>query len=48
MANLAIGIFLILFAVLGLLSTKIPDFILPLAAGIAGLVVLFGSWKRGP
>lgn len=48
MANFAVGIFLVLFGVLGLVSTKIPDWIIPLSAGVAGLVVLAGSWRRGP
>lgn len=50
MANLAVAIFLILFGVLGLVSTKIPEWVIPLAACIAGLVVLVasGGWWRRP
>lgn len=48
MSNIAIAAFLILFCILGLVSTKVPDWIVPLSAGFAALVVLAGSWKRGP
>lgn len=49
MANLAVAIFLILFGVLGLVSTEIPKWIVPLSAVIAGLVVLVGGgWWRKP
>lgn len=43
-----VGIWLILFGVLSLVSTKIPEWIVPLAAIIVGLVVVAGGWwKRG-
>lgn len=48
MANIAIAIFLILFGVTMLVSTDLPKWIVGLAACIAGLVVLAGSWRRGP
>lgn len=50
MGNIALGIWLLLFCVLGLVSTEIPKWILPLAAGIVGLIVLavgFG-WRKTP
>ncbi len=51
MANLALGIWLLLFCVLGLVSTEIPKWILPLTAGVVGLIILLGGgtwWKRTP
>lgn len=51
MVNLALGLWLILFSVLGLVPTEIPKWILPLTAGIVGVIVLLRGepwWKRGP
>jgi hypothetical protein len=48
MATFAIAIFLLLFGILGLVSTKVPDWVVPLSACIAGLVVAFGAWRKGP
>lgn len=48
--NLAVGLWLILFGVLALVSTEVPKWVLGLTACIAGAVVLVGGgwWKRGP
>lgn len=46
MTNIAIGLFLLLFGVTMLVSTEIPKWVVGLAACIAGLLVLIGSWKR--
>lgn len=44
-----IGIWLIIFGVLSLVSTEIPKWIVPLAAIIVGLIVVAGGWwKRSP
>lgn len=49
MTNTLVGVWLILFGVLGLVSTKIPEFIVPLAAVIVGLIIIAGGfWKRTP
>lgn len=50
MSNLALGIWLILFGVLALVSTEVPKWIIPLSAIVTGLIVLLsgGLWKRGP
>lgn len=50
MTNIALGVFLILFGVMALVSTKVPDWIVPVAAVITGLLVLAGGgwWKRSP
>lgn len=48
MANVASGLFLLLFGVTMLVSTAIPSWVIGLAACIAGLLVLIGSWKRPP
>lgn len=49
-AIVAIAIWLLLFGILGLVSTEIPKWIIPLAALIIGCVVLAlgGWWKKGP
>lgn len=46
--NIAVGLWLILFCVLSLVSTDIPKWVLGLTAGLAGIVVLVGGgwWKR--
>ena len=41
--NSLIGIWLILFGVMALVSTKVPDWIVPVAAVIVGLIVLAGG-----
>ncbi len=50
MANIALAVFLILFAVMHLVSTSIPGWVLGLVAGIAGILLIAGApwWKRGP
>lgn len=49
-SNIAVGLWLILFGILGLVATEIPKWILPFTALAAGAVVLVGGgwWKRGP
>jgi len=48
MANTLVGIWLVLYGALALVSTKVPEWITPVAAVIVGLVVLSGSgwWTR--
>lgn len=48
MANVALGIFLILFGVTMLVSTEIPKWVIGLAAVITGLIVLAGGWWKRP
>lgn len=50
MANILIGIWLIIFGVLALVSTKVPDWIVPVMAVIVGLIVITGGgwWKKSP
>lgn len=48
--NILIALWLILFGVMALVSTKVPDWIVPLAAIFIGVIVAFGAgreiWKR--
>jgi hypothetical protein len=48
--NIAVGLWLLLFGILGLVSTEIPKWIVPLCACAAGAVVLVGGgwWRRTP
>lgn len=50
MGNALVGIWLIVFGAMALLSTKVPDWIVPALAIIVGLIVLAGGgWlKRTP
>jgi len=48
MANIALGIFLLLFGLTMLVSTEIPKWCIGVAAVITGLIVLFASWKLTP
>lgn len=43
----SIGCFLLLFGVLGLVATKVPEWIVPLAAVGAGVVVLVSTATSG-
>lgn len=47
-SNTLIGAWLVLYGALSLVQTKVPDWIVPVAAGIVGLISLAGSdlWKR--
>lgn len=47
MTTLIIGIWLLLFGFLSLVSTEVPRWIVPLAAVIGGLLILGAYWKRG-
>lgn len=48
MTNTLVGIWLILFGVMGLFASKVPDWIVPVSACIVGLIVIAGGgyWKR--
>jgi len=48
MANIALGVFLILFGGTMLVNTSIPPWVIGLVAVITGLIVLAGTgfWKR--
>lgn len=47
MTNTLVGIWLVLFGVLALVSTKVPDWIVPVAACIIGLIVIAGGgWRK--
>lgn len=48
--NIAVGLWLLLFGILGLVSSKIPEWVLPLTALAAGAVVLVGCgwWRKAP
>lgn len=46
MANIALGIWLLLFGILGLVSTEIPKWIIPLGALVTGLIVLGAGWFK--
>lgn len=48
MANVALAVWLLLFGVLGLVSTEIPRWIVPLGAIITGLIIGFGVFRRSP
>lgn len=50
MGHVLVGIWLILFGVMALVSTKVPDWIVPVAAVIVGLIVLAGGgwWTKKP
>ena len=49
MNNTLIGVWLILFGVMALVSTKVPDWIVPVAACIVGLIIIAGgSWFKKP
>lgn len=48
MANTFIGVWLILFGIMALVPTKVPDWIVPVVAIGVGLVVLAGSFNRKP
>lgn len=43
-----VGIWLILYGVLALVATRVPDWIVPVAAVLVGLSLIAGWWKRGP
>lgn len=45
MSNILIGIWLILFGVMALFSSKVPDWVVPVAAIGIGLIVLAGGWR---
>lgn len=46
-SNIAVGLWLVLFCVLSLVNTDLPKWVLGLAAGIAGALVLFGAFRKG-
>jgi hypothetical protein len=48
MGNTLLGVWLILFGAMALVATKVPDWIVPVAAICVGLVVLSGGgwWKK--
>ncbi len=48
MGIIALAIWLMLFGVLGLVSTKIPKWIVPLGAIITGLIIGFGYFRKSP
>ena len=48
MGMIALAIWLILFGVLGLVSTEIPRWIVPLTAIITGLIIGFGYFRSRP
>lgn len=46
MGNALIGIWLILFGVLSLVKTDVPNWIVPVAACVIGLIVVAGFWRK--
>jgi len=47
MANIALGIFLVLFGLTMLVPTEIPKWVVGLGAVITGVIVLFGGgWGK--
>lgn len=48
-ANILVGIWLILFGVMALFASKVPDWIVPVVAIGVGLIVIAGGrWKQAP
>jgi hypothetical protein len=46
MGRIAIGVFLLLFGIVGLIATKMPDWIVPAVALLAGIAVLGEGLKK--
>jgi len=49
MTNILLGIWFILFGVLHLVPTKVPEWIVPLCAVVLGLIILAGgvqTWRK--
>ncbi len=47
MGIIMVGVWLVIFGLMGLVSTKLPEWVIPASALITGLVVLAsGFWKR--
>jgi hypothetical protein len=46
MSKFAIGLFLILYGIVGLIATKLPEWLVPAAALLAGAACWFESFKK--
>lgn len=48
MNTILIALWLVLFGVLSLVSTKVPDWLVPLSAIVVGAIMLVGGFRSRP